>query len=244
MADVSQISIYYDKIARQLHASRVAGHRDFNDAIEKPALIQLIKNFPSKGRALDVGCGSGIYTRELALLGFHVDGIDVSNEMLTLAKEYCFGLNVDLHHSALQEYNPENTKYQLILASFVVGYFEDLAKFFKRLDNLLSENGALVLSTIHPIRMFSKRMEFEGYALRDYFRGGSYDAVILQNHPTIAQPKRTFSDFLRAAREANLYTDEMLEPTPSRRMEDQNRYEFYQKNPSVLIMSFKKRGAT
>ena len=242
MVDVSQISVYYDEVAKQLHASRVAGHRDFNDVIEKPALFELIRHIPCNGRALDVGCGSGIYARELALLGFHVDGIDVSKKMLELAKAYCASLKVNLHKSALQEYNPENAKYQLILASFVVGYFDDLPDFFKRLESLLSPDGTVVLSTIHPIRMFSRRIEFEGYALQDYFCGGVYDAVILPNHPTIAQPKRTFSDFVRAARQANLHVDAMLEPVPSLKMGDPKRHEFYRKNPSVLIMSFKKRG--
>src|SRR5699024_2901037 len=41
---------------------------------------------PKKGRALDIGCGSGLLVEKLASYYDEVVGIDISNQMLDLAK--------------------------------------------------------------------------------------------------------------------------------------------------------------
>ncbi|MEK7497010.1 MAG: class I SAM-dependent methyltransferase [Patescibacteria group bacterium] len=47
-------------------------------------------NYLQKGdRILDVGCGAGLKTKYLMEKGFKVVGIDFSEEMIKLAKEYC-----------------------------------------------------------------------------------------------------------------------------------------------------------
>lgn len=42
---------------------------------------------PAGSRVVDLGCGNGTLTEKLAGLGYHVTGIDASEDMLTLAKE-------------------------------------------------------------------------------------------------------------------------------------------------------------
>lgn len=49
----------------------------------------LKKTVPSKGKVLEVGCGTGIYTRWLIAQGFDVVGIDISPGMLQKARCEC-----------------------------------------------------------------------------------------------------------------------------------------------------------
>lgn len=51
-------------------------------------LVSLLKKYGVKdGLVLDMGCGTGAMTRYLDAHGYDMTGIDLSEEMLTIAKE-------------------------------------------------------------------------------------------------------------------------------------------------------------
>lgn len=57
---------------------------------------EMIKNITDiqNKRIIDIGCGGGIYTKELALMGAEsVVGLDFSKEILQAAKENCSGFS-------------------------------------------------------------------------------------------------------------------------------------------------------
>jgi SAM-dependent methyltransferase len=49
-------------------------------------LPAILSRHVSGSRALDFGCGTGRSTRFLEKLGFHVTGVDISEQMLALAR--------------------------------------------------------------------------------------------------------------------------------------------------------------
>lgn len=55
-------------------------------ALESEAIFDLAEAKPAE-RAVDIGCGTGIYTLELARRGAHVVGVDPSWEMISIARE-------------------------------------------------------------------------------------------------------------------------------------------------------------
>lgn len=56
-------------------------------------MIKSITSIQNK-RIVDIGCGGGIYTKELALMGAKsVVGLDFSKEILQAAKENCSGFS-------------------------------------------------------------------------------------------------------------------------------------------------------
>lgn len=98
------ISEYFESIAADFDSyyKQPKGliNRIVNNWLRKPGLIkrievtlELIK--PSAGkRILDVGCGSGKLAIECAKRGAEVYGIDVSKNMIELAKKHCIKENV------------------------------------------------------------------------------------------------------------------------------------------------------
>ncbi|MEW6182873.1 MAG: class I SAM-dependent methyltransferase [Bacillota bacterium] len=60
---------------------------------EREALLQFLDHLPG-GRVLDIGCGTGILSRELAYRGLEVTGIDISMAMLNEARKKSYGLGI------------------------------------------------------------------------------------------------------------------------------------------------------
>lgn len=57
--------------------------------VKFPWILEILKSHGLEGsRILDVGCGAGFLTNELALEGYQVTGVDLSPESLRVAKEH------------------------------------------------------------------------------------------------------------------------------------------------------------
>ena len=50
-------------------------------------MLSVVKNSLSFGTGYDVGAGTGIFTRKLKKAGYKVVGVDISQEMLSIAKD-------------------------------------------------------------------------------------------------------------------------------------------------------------
>lgn len=72
----------YDRICQLYHKRRI--DRFWSVA---PDLDSFTKRLPAGGSILDVGCGSGYIASVLEKQGFTVTGVDISTEMLKLARE-------------------------------------------------------------------------------------------------------------------------------------------------------------
>jgi SAM-dependent methyltransferase len=109
-------------------------------------LPKIIRSHAKGNSAIDFGCGTGRSTRFLRSLGFHVIGIDISKEMVRLAKEkdptgdYRLIINDDL------SIFPKNS-YDLVLSVFT---FDNIPTKMKKVDlfgnlgNLLNTNGRMI----------------------------------------------------------------------------------------------------
>lgn len=64
-----------------------AGRGRRADFLEKRLLAHLLSDFPEAKTVLEVGCGTGHFTRWFAELGFHIVGLDNSEAMLAEARK-------------------------------------------------------------------------------------------------------------------------------------------------------------
>lgn len=128
----------------------------YNKSYEKEVnfLENLIGN---KGKiVLDVGCGTGIHMSLLEEKGYHVDGLDLNNGMLDIAKNR---VNGNLYEGNLLDYNINKT-YDVIISMFAVfNHLKNYNEFEKGLlhwYNHLSEDGILVID-LHNGRSNGKK---------------------------------------------------------------------------------------
>lgn len=61
-------------------------------------MLSVVKNSLSFGSGYDVGAGTGIFTRKLKKAGYKVVGVDISQEMLAVAKDLSLKENLNINY--------------------------------------------------------------------------------------------------------------------------------------------------
>jgi 2-polyprenyl-6-hydroxyphenyl methylase/3-demethylubiquinone-9 3-methyltransferase len=104
------------------------------------------------GRALDVGCGTGVFAAFLAEEGWSVEAIDPSAKMLDAANRHLIerlGRKRDavlLQRMAVEDLSYEPESFDLILCLSTVEYVDDDVGTLRTLARLLKPSGRLVIS--------------------------------------------------------------------------------------------------
>ncbi len=131
----------------------------FYDAYPNPTVAADELSFPAfwsavtGKRVLEVGCGTGRHTSKLLQQGNEVVGLDQSAGMLGLAKEKLGGREgLQLIEADFLSYDFGDASFDAIVVSLVLEHFRDPREFLLRCSSLLSSDGRMFLSEIHPDR--------------------------------------------------------------------------------------------
>jgi 2-polyprenyl-3-methyl-5-hydroxy-6-metoxy-1,4-benzoquinol methylase len=117
-------------------------------------------------RALDYGCGTGIFSRYLASNGIEVIGLDISTEMLSKARELSNDKVIFTNDLA----QVSSSKFDAIFALSVLEYVDDVEKLLRAFASSTNVDGMLVASIPNPGGVI-RRAEALVYAIRKLSRG-------------------------------------------------------------------------
>ncbi|NSY33711.1 class I SAM-dependent methyltransferase [Pseudoalteromonas sp. JC28] len=248
---LSLISIesLYDEFGSKYCKDRISKGLLVNDFIERPVLLDTISKIRRRKKSdikkvLDVGCGPGVYTKDLAGLGMSVTAIDISKEMISIASEYCSNNlstneNLTFQHTSFEDFDNKEEYFDLVLATFMLSYFDDLNFFFRKVRSMLTPSGRVVTSILHPIRLFSsgKRGDCDGYNVCNYFQNGYYDSDVINDKSLVPLKRWNFQNICEAAFENGLLIEYILEPYPVDDIPEEltEKADFYRHNPSVAL---------
>ncbi len=120
-----------------------------NYYLETNFIRSIIKDFlGDKAKILDIGCGTGGHTLELLKKGYNVTGIDVSKDMLNVAKEKLIDLNLfsnNLFQLNAIDVKKLKMKFDVVIMMFnVIGYFKNPEKIFENLQSCLNPNAIII----------------------------------------------------------------------------------------------------
>jgi SAM-dependent methyltransferase len=106
----------------------------------------LLERVRAGERALDLGCGSGDFTRELAAAGANAVGVEVA--AAALARAAARHPELDFRIAPIEGPLPfEDCSFELVWASEVIEHVADTARWLSEVRRVLSPGGRLLLST-------------------------------------------------------------------------------------------------
>ncbi len=98
---------------------------------------------------INYGCGTGKHDIEMVKLGYQCDSIDISSEMIEIARKNANRENLEINYSVadIRDYNPKK-KYDAVVSLFHVMSYqntnEDIVKAFCSAKKALNTNGVLL----------------------------------------------------------------------------------------------------
>ncbi|HEY5562018.1 MAG TPA: methyltransferase domain-containing protein [Clostridiaceae bacterium] len=106
-------------------------------------------------KVLDIACGTGSYAKKVALTSMHVDGIDLDNNMIKLAKEGLSLKNVEFYQGDMTKIKElfEKESYGLVycIGNSIV-HLENISlieRLFEDVYNLLIKDGTFIVQIIN-----------------------------------------------------------------------------------------------
>ena len=215
--DNKTFSVAYDKMRKDDKG------RNANDLVEIPNFRKLIPNVKEK-KILDLGCGyweNDKYCRDLGAK--EILGIDISEHMIKIAEKNNADENIKYKVMAMEDISKIKEKFDIVISSLAFHYVKDYEKLIKDIYNLLNDNGILIFSIDHPLRIASK---FEPWMKKNYteINGKCFLLVSDYNREGIREKEwngvivkkyhRNFSSLINGLVNSGFKIDKILEPIP------------------------------
>ena len=158
--DGELLALYNSERYWRSDSPRTVGYGDYRGDVElymrtfRRRLGRALRDGPSGGRALDVGCGAGYCLAVLAERGFDVYGVEVS---ATIAREAAARVGAEHVHVGTLETSPHSPdSFDLVTMWDVVEHVVDPRALLERARQLLRPDGLLVVETQNVNSLFAR----------------------------------------------------------------------------------------
>lgn len=100
---------------------------------------------------IDIGCGGGILSESIAVLGANVHGIDVVEKSIKVAAQHSQqkGLPINYEYTGAEEIVERGLSYDVVLNMEVVEHVADLPLFISACTQLVDKHGIMFVATIN-----------------------------------------------------------------------------------------------
>lgn len=117
----------------------------------KRRLLEEMQIDPHGKKALEVGCGGGILSEEIALMGFDTTGIDPSEQALKIAANHAHasGLNIRYEKGEGEALPYTDSSFDVVFCCDVLEHVRDLPKVISEISRVLKPGGAFVFDTLN-----------------------------------------------------------------------------------------------
>ena len=192
---------------------------DVYDDPPMAALLQLIGDIKSF-QLLDLACGHGRLTRELARRGAQVFGVDISAALLGVARihEKKHRLHVSYIQADAASLALQGARFDGVTCSFGLSDIDDVEGAIAAVARVLRPGGFFAFSLLHPCFPGWESQQAapswspeRGYYVEEWWRPGSPDHGL---RPRVGANHRMLSSYLNAFARHQLVMEQMAEPPP------------------------------
>lgn len=122
--------------------------------LEAQALRLTLAGVPFNN-CLEIGCGTGKNTEWLATKAKQITAVDLSKEMLAVAKEKIKSDKVDFKQADItQSWTFVKEQFDLVTFSLVLEHIENLDDIFREVSNALVPGGYVYIGELHPFKQY------------------------------------------------------------------------------------------
>lgn len=184
-------------------------------------LKKMLPNFQGK-RVLDLGCGFGWHCRFAVENGAKsVIGIDISQKMLSEAREKTKSENIQYICMPIEEIDFPIDSFDIVISSLTFHYIRSFDDVLSKISKCLTNGGDFVFSVEHPIFTAQGQQDWyydnQGNSLHwpvdQYFTEGARKAVFLGEE--VVKYHKTLTTYLNSLIKSGFEITGLVEPKPA-----------------------------
>jgi 2-polyprenyl-3-methyl-5-hydroxy-6-metoxy-1,4-benzoquinol methylase len=168
----------FDSVQKRNSAGVVQQSTDIhaiNETIRKMNKSFLPKIVGKKGKCLEVGCGNGLFSFTLALVGNNVIGTDASETQINMARDYCSILgalkNLKFIEMNALELDFSSNCFDCVISRDVVEHLhpEDFSTHLQEVKRVLKPNGMYIIITPNRFSGHNIPLHLNEFSYADLF---------------------------------------------------------------------------
>lgn len=174
---------------------------------------------PLKENVLEVGCGTGVLSKQLSYKVKKIVCIEPSANMIDIAKKHNQEIsNIEFHQSSIDEFHTKEL-FTTCISHMAFHNISDITNAFRRVKGLLKPNGLFIFSIPHPCFFhFYKNIELHSFNYNDIESYELEFTISLDRRPLpnkITYFHRRLSDYVNELSKNGFSVVGMKEPYPS-----------------------------
>ena len=123
---------------------------------ESDLLLELLNPLPGES-ILDVGCGTGIFTRDVMTRGPRITGVDLSEPMLRIAVDRGAGKNFTGICANMCALPFANESFDKVVSMTAIEFVRDARQAVDELNRVTRQGGCIVLTTLNSLSPWAER---------------------------------------------------------------------------------------
>lgn len=190
-----------------------------------PYMLGIMGNVQGK-KILDLGCGEGGYSRELAKKNADVLAVDCSELSIDYSIEQAKANELTIQHFVRNSndlYGIEDSTFDIVLCSMMLMDCEDFEGTIKEVVRVLKPSGKLFASVLHPCFSgnYSDGIGRQGEGIdrqvvvKDYFFPSVWEAPLPDGNTSVIWRHRTIEDYVKVFIKSGLTIVDLNEPRPT-----------------------------
>jgi ubiquinone/menaquinone biosynthesis C-methylase UbiE len=203
-----------------------------------PNILRLVAPEKDK-KILDVACGQGYFSHALSTNGAKITGVDISPELINIAKKHA-GHNEEFHVASAEDMSKfKENQFDIAISILAIQNIERMGDVFKEISRLVKKDGKFFIVLNHPAFRIPGKSSWEidqknsvQYRRVDEYISESRKEIGIEKEVTISfhRPIQAYSKSLANSGFAILRIEEWMshkesEKGPHKSMEDKARRE-------------------